>query len=210
MKRMLSGLIVLCFMLTLAPMTLAQDDLGRLDGAVTLYIGSPMSMIGTQQKQIDKNNASVSPILLNNRTLVPVRYIAEALGATVTWNATQKAVDIQTSTSQVHMVVGSAVMQANGKDITLDVSVIIQNDRTLVPLRAVSEGLGKKVFYDRGLIIVSDQEAIFDVAKDKPLIDSVIAKVNDLPTIGTSEKYNELTKAFGGGGGARLYTTRDS
>jgi len=43
-------------------------------------------------------------------------------------------------------------------------------------------------FYDRGLIVISDREDVFDVSKDKGLIDEVISRVNNLPRVGSVEE----------------------
>jgi len=56
------------------------------------------------------------------------------------------------------------------------------------------EALGKKVFYDRGLIVISDREDVFDVSKDKGLIDEVISRVNNLPRVGRLKNLKRCLK----------------
>ncbi len=90
------------------------------------------------------NNTSLKmdtpPTIVDDRTLVPVRAIAEALDATVSWNDKTRKVTITTDSNEVTIQIG-----VSNKKIGLDVAPIIQNSRTLVPLRFVSENLGANV-----------------------------------------------------------------
>ncbi len=86
-----------------------------------------------------------NPVLYNDRTMVPLRKIFEELGAQVTWDeATQTATGKKGST-EVKVTIGSKKMYVSGKEIVLDTSPIILTGRTLVPARAIAEGLGCKV-----------------------------------------------------------------
>ncbi len=85
------------------------------------------------------------PIMVNERTLVPVRAIFEAMGATVAWNANTKTVTSILGDTTVIMVVGNTVMTVNDVPKSLDVPAQIHGDRTLVPVRAVSESFGADV-----------------------------------------------------------------
>lgn len=85
------------------------------------------------------------PIIINDRTLVPVRAIFEAMGAAVAWNANTKTVTSILGDTTVIMVVGNTVMTVNDVAKSLDVPAQIHGDRTLVPVRAVSESFGADV-----------------------------------------------------------------
>ena len=87
----------------------------------------------------------VSPVLKNDRTLVPFRAIFEALGATVDWDdATQTAIAVKGDTT-LKITIGDNKLYRNGEVIELDVPAQILNDRTLVPVRAISESFGCEV-----------------------------------------------------------------
>ena len=63
-------------------------------------------------------------------------------------------------------------MNVNGEEKQLDTAPIVYYDRTLIPLRAVSEAVDKKVdWYTNGLIIIGDKENVFDASSDKEKID---------------------------------------
>lgn len=90
----------------------------------------------------------VQPALINDRTLVPMRAIFEALGASVSWdNATQTATGVLGGTT-VKITIDSNVMYKNGSPAELDAAATIINDRTLVPVRAISEAFGAQVGWD--------------------------------------------------------------
>ncbi len=84
-----------------------------------------------------------APILDNNRTLVPVRFVAEELGGKVGWDNTNRAVSIEKDGKKIVLIVGSRMIQLdNGtKAMVSDVAPKIINDRTYVPLRVISNAL---------------------------------------------------------------------
>ncbi|MBQ3425911.1 MAG: copper amine oxidase N-terminal domain-containing protein [Clostridia bacterium] len=95
--------------------------------------------------------ADQTPFLENDRTLVPMRAIFEALGATVEWDGETQTVISYDPISAVSIVmqVGSDKMFVNDKAVELDVAAKIVNDRTVVPVRAIAEGMSSKVEWDQ-------------------------------------------------------------
>lgn len=91
----------------------------------------------------------VQPQAINNRTMVPLRTIFEALGATVNWNQTTQTVTATKDETTVSLTLNSTTMYKNGEAITLDVAPISLNNRTLVPVRAVAESFGCDVKWDQ-------------------------------------------------------------
>lgn len=89
----------------------------------------------------------------NGRTMVPLRFISEALGEKVDWNAETKSVII--GDNKAVLAIGSKEIDANGKKLTIDSPAVIKNSRTFVPLRAISEILGAKVDWDGATKTVS-------------------------------------------------------
>ncbi len=90
----------------------------------------------------------------NSRTIVPVRAIAEALGAEVDWDQRAREVTIKNGTSKVTMTIGSNVAWIDGQKYVMDTVPVIKNDRTMVPVRYVSELLGATVDFDDDYRIV--------------------------------------------------------
>ena len=79
------------------------------------------------------------PTIVNDRTLVPVRFIAESLGYDVEWNPTDNSAVIDGG--KIIMYIGTNKAKINGKNVTLDVASTLINDRTMVPLRVIAETL---------------------------------------------------------------------
>ena len=88
------------------------------------------------------------PVIENGRTLVPLRAIFEALGATVEWDPTTQTVTAKKDDITVTLVIGRDQLVKNGKSIQLDVAAKIVGGRTMVPARAVAESFGAKVDWD--------------------------------------------------------------
>ena len=87
----------------------------------------------------------VEPIIENDRVLVPMRKIFETLGANVEWNGNTQTVTATKDEIKINLQIGNTEMQVNGKAVTLDAAPKLLNDRTLVPVRAVSESLNANV-----------------------------------------------------------------
>ncbi|MBR4874301.1 MAG: leucine-rich repeat protein [Clostridia bacterium] len=85
------------------------------------------------------------PVIVDNRTLVPLRAIFEALGATVDWNAKTRTVTAVRGKDKISLVVDTNVLNKNGKETEIDVPAKIIGDRTMVPVRAISEALDSNV-----------------------------------------------------------------
>ena len=77
------------------------------------------------------------PIIQDDRTLVPIRFVAEALGHDVEWNETDNSAVIDNG--KIILYIGTNKAKINGKSVTLDVASTIIRDRTMVPLRVVAE-----------------------------------------------------------------------
>lgn len=86
-----------------------------------------------------------APIIVNDRTLVPMRAIFEKLGASVDWNESAQAVTAVKGEREISLAIGGDVMRIDGEAKTLDVPAMLYNERTLVPVRAVSEALNCNV-----------------------------------------------------------------
>lgn len=85
------------------------------------------------------------PFIQDGRTLVPVRFVSEALGAKVDWDQPTQTAIINKDGSDIRMKIGSMQPVVNGYARAIDVPAQLVNNRTMVPLRFVSEILGAHV-----------------------------------------------------------------
>lgn len=88
---------------------------------------------------------SVPPQTIQNRTMVPLRGIFEALGAQVIWDATTRTITANKANTNVQLSIGNTNATVNGKTVILDAPPMIIRGSTMVPLRFVSEALGADV-----------------------------------------------------------------
>jgi hypothetical protein len=88
------------------------------------------------------------PVVENNRTLVPLRAIFQAMGVEVTWEQKTQTVTAKKLTSEVKLTIGKTEVIKNGQKIKLDVPAKTFNSRTYVPVRFVGEAFGGKVDWD--------------------------------------------------------------
>ena len=118
-------------------------------------IGSPYFIINGVQKEIDPGR-NTSPVIVNDRTLIPIRSLIEELGGTVNWNAGTRTVDILYNEIHIGLTIDKTDVIITDlhtmEEISykLDVPAQISNDRTmvLVPCRFVIEQFGGKVSWD--------------------------------------------------------------
>ncbi|NEU27345.1 copper amine oxidase N-terminal domain-containing protein [Paenibacillus polymyxa] len=87
----------------------------------------------------------------NDYVMVPIRFVSEALGAKVGWEKAggQLAVSIKNDAHAVNMTVGQNTATVDGQTKTYETKIILKQNRTFVPLRLVSEGLGQTVEWDK-------------------------------------------------------------
>ena len=91
----------------------------------------------------------VQPQIINNRTMVPLRAIFEALDATVEWDEDTQTVTSVKGEKEIILSIGVDRIIVNGSNKTLDTSPCIVNGRTLVPIRAISEAFNMDVIWNQ-------------------------------------------------------------
>lgn len=109
----------------------------------------------------------VPPQIIEDYTFVPMRAVFEAFDMTVVWDGDTKTVTAQGNGNTVTMTVGDNRIFKNGTETQLDISARIVGDRTLVPVRAVSESLECEVKWDddeRKVNIISSPDKIIGTA----------------------------------------------
>lgn len=110
---------------------------------IILTIGSrKISVFGREIKN------DVAPKIVNDRTILPIRIVAESLGGTVTWNGELQRVTIQKGADVILITIGADTAYVNGTAVKLDAAAFVENGRTYLPLRFVSETLGAQVVWN--------------------------------------------------------------
>lgn len=122
---------------------------------------------------IDGNNVtkSASPIVKNRRTLVPLRFIGEALGKEVLWNNDEKSVTVSDENASFKLYIDSKII--DNSDGTLkftDVAPCIVNRKTYLPLRAIAELMNIGVGYDKASSTVTIDSTVFNPVEESTTI----------------------------------------
>ena len=170
MKRLFTLALVLC--MCFAILVSAEDVKPitvTLDGAV-----------------IDCASYGQEATIVEGRTLVPLRAIFEALGASVEWNGETKTVSSVLGETEISLTIGENKLIKNGEEIALDVPAQIMNGRTLVPVRAISESFGVSVEWDGETRTVK----LFMIA-DEPYVPADSENTDNIPAEAkeTAEKF---------------------
>jgi len=111
--------------------TVKTDPSIRLD----LWVGKNIAKINSRDVTLD-----APPFILNERTLVPIRFVSESFGCKVQWfNAPENKVLITSPILTIELFIGKYSAMVNGSYVTLDVAPIINNGRTFLPIRFIAD-----------------------------------------------------------------------
>lgn len=117
--------------------------------AITATIGSGCVLAKSNDITVtyDGENISfdVQPEIVDDRVMVPMRTIFETFGAKVKWDSDTQTITAKKKSKTIQMTIGSSDMIKNNETYSFDVSPIIEDGRTLVPIRAISDMLGLDV-----------------------------------------------------------------
>ena len=140
--------------------TLQKRVKARSNGTVFLQIDNYAAVSDSLLKWIDKDNKDVMPFIKDNRTMVPLRFISEELNSKVSYNNDTQEITIENMKTVLVFKIGSLTYTDDGLKKSLDTAPVIVNDRTFVPLRAVSEALDKSVSWLDGdkIVVITAKE----------------------------------------------------
>ncbi len=139
----------------------AWTEKDNSENQLILKIGEKSAQIFGKTKSND-----VAPKIVGSRTMLPARFVAENLGAEVSWNGEKKLVTITGKNLKtgedvtILITIGAETAMVNEKDVKLDVPAFIENDRTYTPIRFISEHLGASVEW-----VETEQKVIITKAK---------------------------------------------
>jgi hypothetical protein len=135
-------------------------------GATTYSVLSSTNEDASETAKPEIKTMDVAPYVKNDRTYVPVRYLAYSLGVeegSVTWDGNARKVSISKDDTDIALIVGSPIMYVNGQSTNMDVSPEITQDRTFLPARWVAEALGAEVLWDD-----ATQQTTIKIPVEKP------------------------------------------
>ena len=136
MKKLITTLLIIALAFSMIPMAIATTP-------ITVAIDGEEVTFANQQ-----------PIIIDGRTLVPVRGVFEAAGFNVAWDGTTSTATLTNNNYKVSITIGNDTFTTNGITHTLDVPAQVINGSTMLPIRAVLESVGFSMDWDSGHIEV--------------------------------------------------------
>ncbi|OAB37666.1 copper amine oxidase [Paenibacillus macquariensis subsp. defensor] len=121
-----------------------SGDAGLPQAQAVMTIGQKSMTVNGTKKAMD-----VAPIVQNNSTYVPIRYVVDAFGGSANWDAANQRITVLRGAKLLDLTVNKKEFILNGKRSSAIVAPIVKQSRTLVPLRLVSEQLGLKVTWNQ-------------------------------------------------------------
>lgn len=133
--------------------------------------------------------SDAAPFIENDRTMVPVRMVAENMGYDVLWNSVDRMVTILSTQRRIVLTIDSNTALVGKQQVKLDAAAMIRNDRTYVPIRFVSENFGYQVDWDndtRSVLITAPKATPTPTPKPTP---TPTPKPTQKPTATPSKDY---------------------
>lgn len=143
-------IVLVCAVFACAALLSGEEAVSASEETVlTLQIGNPEMTVNGTPQEIDPGRGTV-PVLLSDRTLVPIRAIMESVGGTVGWDEVSQTVTLTYQGDTIRLVIDSTEAYLNDAVSTLDVAPVTINDRTMMPIRFIAEGFLFTVEWDEG------------------------------------------------------------
>ena len=175
-KIALSLFMILCLVLT-SFTVLANPEGQNGNVEVRFELGSDILRINGEDVKVE-----AMPFAENGTTLVPLRVITEAFGATVDWEPHAKVVTLNYQDVVIVLQLGNSIVTVNGQQQTLLLAPKAVNSTTMVPLRFISETFGADVKYDevtKGITIIKESVGSGDVGNIADVLGSGKTVVGD-------------------------------
>lgn len=136
---------ILAGILSLGALSIPAYALGPLPPTTVSEFGTPLT-IHIDGKYI---STDVQPDLIDGRTFLPMRVIAEAMDAEVFWDGSQQRVHVEKEEKDIDFYVGNTTYYINDTAKTSNVAPYLKDGRTMLPVRALSEALDASVLWDQ-------------------------------------------------------------
>ena len=131
---------------------------------IEVYIGKNTGTVNGKTTMLEQG-----ALIKNGRTLVPLRFIAEAMGATLAWDAVTRTANITLAGNKIALTIDKTLAKVNDYDVTLDAPAAIINRKTVVPMRFVAESMGSTTVWNAALRKVTVQFSM-DWLKNKAIV----------------------------------------
>lgn len=170
------GLLVVSYSTVAASPAVNPADL--IKNGLALFVSSPVAFVYGQESQVDSTDWKVVPYEKSEQVMVPIRFIAESFGAKVAWDNKNATATVTLGSNKISLSSGSSQIVVGNNSYPTVVPVEIVKNRTFVQAGPFVQALGKKLFYDSGLIIISDGDLSIDPVDQPKVVHKIIMLFN--------------------------------
>ena len=191
--KTLFWVLVMCCGFTLCANATTISD--NADVVISLQINNPIMKVNGISIEIDAGRGT-TPIVVEGRTLVPIRAIVEAFGGSVGWEENTQSVILTMNDDVIKLIIDSNVAYLNNSEIVIDTKPSVINGRTMLPMRFVAESFNIGVAWNgdtqtvsliRDYFTESDIGEIVEIITEKTIGDINVV----LSTLTTVEEVSE-------------------
>lgn len=149
MKKLCSFILAASMLITGLTACAADGENGQKSEniSISMQIDNPVMTVNGEEKEIDAGRGT-APVIINDRTLVPIRAIIEEMGGTVSWEQETQTATLRYANDEIRLVVNSTTAYLNNEPNSLDTTPAVINDRTMLPIRFIAEGFKFDVDWD--------------------------------------------------------------
>lgn len=158
-NKLYIGIITFICVVFLSFSVCAADN--TYDVVVSLQIDNPIMEVNGVETEIDVGRGT-KPIVIQDRTVVPIRAIIESFGGNVGWEESTQSVLLSMNDDNIKLVINSNTAYLNETPYILDVAPVVINERTMLPIRFIAEGFNLGVAWDNDTQTVSIIRNLFD------------------------------------------------
>lgn len=149
-----------------------KDVTQRLQKAIAFYPGVRTARVNNVNTPLDAN-PDVVPYYKNNRFMVPAGFLVESMGGKYVWKSQTATANITLNGISYSIKAGSTYLDTGRKRIQLGTAAEVKNGLLFIPVKLFAEAVGKHIFYDQDLLVISEYPRLFDTALESAEITSL-------------------------------------
>ena len=189
MKKLQIFLLLFAMLFSnIVPVMATENMKLEYDGKIHEYTGSVFSLVVSNKKL---NELPMPPIIFNDRALVPIREIFEEMGAEVSYESSEKKVEVEYGNTYIRMYINDNLAYVNGKKHSIPDNVVPKliskvggETKTMVPVRFISETIGIDVDFvsEHETILVNSKDYDFSISQtpDESLVPEVTPRIDNV------------------------------
>ena len=161
LKKIISVFVVLLFCIFFNTLFI-----NAAESSVVLQIDNPIMAVNGVEKPVDEGY-DTKPVIVDGRTLLPVRAVIEEFGGNVNWNSDTKKVTLTHNENEIVLTINSIQASINDAVQNLDTAPVIINNKTMLPIRFIAESFGFDVEWNENnkTITITNSDEIENIQK---------------------------------------------